>query len=713
MQEIHFNKIDALNDQERLAIALDQAKRFKHEQVLIKFDKKTYNFEKDTAYTKIVHLSNTDSTQYPKKHIGMLLENLENVIFDGQGSLFQFHGNMMMFAMIESSNIEFRNMIFDYKISSTSEMSVSAYDTKQKWIEYYIPSSLNFEVKDKTLLWYSEKNKQGDYYWIEENDHQNYGIQVRYPHSEMGRSYFTEQNPFRYIETLSKIDNNRIRIKYEKMPEIKPVVGMCYQFLSNAKRETAGAFIFNSKNIKLENVQIAYMHGFGLLVQMSENVHFNSIKIKTRAITQRQTSSFADGIHVSGAKGHIIIENSEFDNTHDDPINIHGTFTRVEKKLDDRTLELAYVHNQQGGFTQFHPGDAVVFYSRTDLQSLNDSKRYTVETVLHQEDKSMIVRFEEPLPQNIDEKVGEEGLYVAENMTYTPKVAIKNNKFSHVFTRMILVSTNKEILIENNDFEPSTMASIFISNDSDEWYESGPVNDVVIRKNTFKVDSIGRTWWKYAPAIYFKPVTKGNQLPHYTTAIHNNILIEENTFYLRSDGVIRAESVGNLSFQKNKIFRLNPNIKISLPDSMLVTNQTEHKIPIKTYSDDFKGEVSLPSGPENNAGTTGNLFEFKACNKIKIVDNYYDEGLKPYVLIEDMPKESIVIEDDLKLVSKRDNYPVINDFKNIYYEIENPEILSIDQGILRPHLKGQTTIRACYLYGKEVVKSNKCSVRVN
>jgi len=67
-----------------------------------------------------------------------------------------------------------------------------------------------------------------------------------------------------------------------------------------------------------------------------------------RSETGRICTSYADLLHVSGAKGKILIEDCNFSQALDDPINIHGTFTRVEEKLDDYTLKLRYMESQRG-----------------------------------------------------------------------------------------------------------------------------------------------------------------------------------------------------------------------------------------------------------------------------------------------------------------------------------------------------------------------------
>lgn len=125
-------------------------------------------------------------------------------------------------------------------------------------------------------------------------------------------------------------------------------------------------------------------------------------------------------------------------------ILIHGTFTRVEEKIDNRTLKLKYIHHQQGGFPQYYVGDEVTFFTRDTLMSPNDEETmYRVEEVSHPgEDgndlRTMIVKFDKDLPEDIDESISGQPKYVAENVTYTPELEIINNKFHTIPTRGIL-----------------------------------------------------------------------------------------------------------------------------------------------------------------------------------------------------------------------------------------------------------------------------------
>ena len=92
----------------------------------------------------------------------------------------------------------------------------------------------------------------------------------------------------------------------------------------------------------------------------------------------------------------------------------------------------------------------------------------------------IILTLDKPIPEEV--KVNQ---HVVENITYTPEVSIHDNIFKETPTRGILVTTRKPIVIENNTFDGMGMAGIYISNDAQGWYESGPTRDVTIRNNTF------------------------------------------------------------------------------------------------------------------------------------------------------------------------------------------------------------------------------------
>ncbi|WP_206685923.1 hypothetical protein [Kribbella qitaiheensis] len=89
------------------------------------------------------------------------------------------------------------------------------------------------------------------------------------------------------------------------------------------------------------------------------------------------------------------------------------------------------------------------------------------------------------------------------------------------------------------------MASIYISSDAYQWYESGPVTDVTIRGNHFTRPT--------TPVIFVEPT---NQAVDLENPVHRDISVTENTFDINDITLINAKSVKGLRFTANTIRRL-------------------------------------------------------------------------------------------------------------------------------------------------------------
>ncbi len=685
--------------------------------VTVDFPKGEYHIYKDRAQQREYHTSNTNSIENPVKWIGLLIEDQENFTMQGNGSLFLMHGNMMALAVVRSENVTLENFSWDFSVPTISEMTVEETGTTEdgkEYTDYLIPECFVHEVdaEAKTIIWNSEKSPyDGTYYWTQRGIHNpSYGIGAYQPEGEMARSYYTNDGPFTNVSDIEEIDDTHVRIVYHSktggMREMQKK-GAVIQLAANAHRQTAGAFTWESENVTADHVNVHYMHGFGWLVQMSRDVYYKNCNLTPREGSGHRVVSFADGIHASGAAGEIVIENCNFSDTHDDPINLHGTFTRVEQRKDDHTLVLKYIHGQQGGFPQYHVGDQVAFFTRDTLESTDGETLYTVAEVISNPGekgndlRTMEVRFEEALPSGLSDKIGNEPKYVAENVTYAPEVTIRNCTFQNVPTRGILCTTRNKVLIEGNTFRGMTMATIYLSNDSNTWYESGPIRDMTIRNNIFYIKTIGRTSWEYAPAIYVNPITKGGQLPSEENPIHKNITIEGNLFYMDADTVVKAESVENLTIRNNTVLRMHPDISLEIAADK-TTLQAGDKLTLQTTAN---GSVRTKD--------TENVYEFTRCKNVRLEGNVYDDGLKRYAVLNGMSEENLInLDADIQTAHDR-SQPASAPVKNIVYMSDNPEVVSVDHyGKMTAKKSGTARVYACYSWNGETIRSNPAEITV-
>lgn len=502
------------------------------------FPENEYHFYKDFAQERFFHTSNTDSLKNYKKYVSMLIENKKNLVIDGCGSRFIIHGDIMSFGVFNCENITLKNFTLDYANPSNIELHVK--DIKGSGVIYEIPEFNLWYLDKRKFTFFEQSRFTKKNYWEFKNCNDSW-CSVCHRNNYVFRVP-NILGPFAFIRSAKRLSQTEVCVNYFKKPKCK--TGDIFTCSPNKNRNTCGAFFNESKNLVVENANINYLHGFGWLSQMCENITFFNCKFEPAE--NKTVSSFADSIHVSGAKGKILINKCSFSHSHDDSINIHGTFLSVAEKLPQNKLLLEYKHNQTAGFCQYHKGDKVIFYKSSDLSEQFEN---TVKSVVNPMENNLserqtIVEFEKPFSNNDFSS----GKYVAENASYCPDVEICNCRFNAIPTRGILCTSRGKVKIHDNDFSNVLMANIFISNDCSEWYESGPVRDVEIYNNNFKINKTDNLEWKHTPAIYFYPITKGKL----KAPVHENVYIHDNCFDVGSNYSVYAIGVRNIKLKNNK-----------------------------------------------------------------------------------------------------------------------------------------------------------------
>jgi hypothetical protein len=353
-------------------------------------------------------------------------------------------------------------------------------------------------------------------------------------------------------------------------------------------RDQVGAFMQHCRNVRLENINMRYMHGLGIVAQFCENLNYSHIQVMPAQSSGRAMASFADGMHFSGCKGNINITDAHFKGLHDDPVNVHGTHLQVIGKLSPRVLKLRFMHHQTYGFAAFFAGDSVMLVHSATLQGYGMAKVVDAKMLSPRE---MEVTLDRDAPSAT--RIGD----CLENITWTPSLTIRNSIFEGVNTRGLLVTTRRKVVITGNVFYRTGMHAILIADDASSWYESGAVQDVTITGNTF--EGIG---YNQGPGNYVIAIAPENHelVPGYM--VHRNIRITGNTFKLYDYPVLTARSTGNLIFQKNRI----------------------------TWMKDY-----LPAASERAS------FKLTACEKVDISDNDYALPFKPEVQLDGMLRKEV------------------------------------------------------------------------
>ncbi|MBE6741345.1 MAG: hypothetical protein E7570_03490 [Ruminococcaceae bacterium] len=515
----------------------------------ISFENTEYHFFKDYSQNREIHMSNTDSLRNPNKYFAMLLENLEDITLEGNGAEFVIHGDICALGILNCKNITLKDFTIKYYSPSVVEMKVKSIEKKN--VVFALPEHTQFNINENNIEFFEKSPFSDRVYWNYKNDENSFNQVVH-----IDKNVFRIPNDdgvFHKVKDIKKLSDSEIEITYSGKPKF--ISGAVYTITQNKNRNTSGVFVNESENISAQRLNINYLQGFGWLSQMCCNLSFEECNFVPEE--NRCVSSFADLIHISSCKGSVDIKKCNFAHPHDDAINIHGVFLRFKEKLDSKSAVFEFVHEQQGGYRAFHTGNKVKFYYRDSLEAILGE--FTVKQAIDYIDgKSVSITFEEELPEDIEATYDGESNIVIENVTYCPDVEICDCKFEAIPTRGILCTTSGKVRIHDNSFSHILMSQIYISNDADEWYESGPVRDMEIYSNSFYKDFDESYEDSDSPVILIEPITLGGKIK---AAVHRNIKIFSNNFETGKAYPVKAEGVENIGIFSN-VFKGKAKIKL-------------------------------------------------------------------------------------------------------------------------------------------------------
>lgn len=504
------------------AIAKALADAAKYESAIVRFPKGRIDLWPAESAKRELYVSNaTESDTLSKvKNVGILLEHLSNITLEGDETIVMSHGKMVHLAIINSRNITVRNIGFDYERPSMSEYKIM--EVKDDFALVKVQGDSRYAVIDQKVVWYGEG-------WKSDKLHT-----IRFDPRQEAMYYF--KNPAFQDAVATDLGDNRILFQgnFSDTELNKDDV----LTMRDTYRDCLGILNHFSEDLVFENIGFHYMHGLGMVSQFSKNISVIGLTAKPRPETGRIVAGFADFLHFSGCYGSISIENSLFSGSHDDPINVHGTHLQVVG-WEAKKIKLRFMHHQTWNLKAFEIGDTIGY---VDNETLLVYQQAVVKKVMRLSDRELELELDRPVPVELKEK------HCVENITKTPELIVRNNRFEHTNTRGLLVTTRKKVLIEGNIFFRIGMHAILIANDCNFWYESGPVTDVTIRNNKFL--ECGYNSYPDTYPIAIKPETHNFVKDRY---VHANIRIVDNEFTLFGPPLLFARATENILFKGNKV----------------------------------------------------------------------------------------------------------------------------------------------------------------
>lgn len=473
-----------------------------------------YLFRKKDATALRLPVSNTVVFgNDPVKHIGVFLDNLDNLVIEGGGAEFLFDGDMTAIVMQNCRHVRLENITIDYIRPRISEMTVLR--TEENSADFAIHPDSEYSTDDC-----------GRFCWVNAD-----GIKEALPSHQIVQCMAPDRSsnlrtvidPIRTASSFEMLDTRTVRFHYPE--KVAFHAGETYQF-RNPSRNEEGIVLDRCEDVIFDGLHLNFTPGLGIVAQMCQNLSILHHRHAPASGSGRVCAAFADCIQISSCRGNVVVADSFFSGAQDDPINVHGTYLGVES-INGREVLLKFRQQETWGFLPFDVGDEICFVRARDLNRMN---YYRVKTARQLDDFQVSLTLDSPVDGTVIPAD-----FVVENMSAYPDISIHDCIFECYPTRGILMSSAGKCRIYNNEIrQTAARPAILIAGDANSWYESGGVRDVKIFRNHIR--------FCRNAAIEICPQVDGQtEVP-----VHRNIEIRDNVFEKCSPVTVKYRATADL-----------------------------------------------------------------------------------------------------------------------------------------------------------------------
>lgn len=547
----------------------------KEKDIHLVFEKGIYKFLPDYAIGRYLEITNHGNGY---KKIIFNFNKFRSVVIEGNGAEFIFHGQAMPFLFDGCKNVLVKNITIDWDIPFNFVGEVVAVNEKEGWRDIK-PFKAGFSWR--------VRNGKLEFPNVDGFNYDKLGSTLAFDAKEKRPAHGAwdiESDP-RLVEQLP---NGFLRF-HEKLKNYPPIGSLLDSKGDREHDRYAPAFdVRNSSNIEMNGIVIHHALGMGFLFERSQQIKIHNCGIYLKEGTNRVVSTTADATHFCNCKGSILVENCRFENMLDDGTNVHGTYVEVDEVINNRSVRIKLKHFEQMGFLFAAPTDEVWFISQPSPQRASSA---VVKTVKKINEEYSEITFATPLPQGF--KKGD----ILENKTWNPEFTMRGCTIKNHRARNIVLKTPLKTVIENNFFS-SMMSAILFRGESFFWYESGAVNDVLIRNNIFE-------YCAYSGAehavLYITP-RLGKSFDQ-TALFDRNIRFENNTIKTFDNRIVIADRVDGLVIKNNTIIKTNQATQL------------------------------YPKAP---------LFDFRHCNNVLLKENSYTGNFETAIQTDEKSAKTLI-----------------------------------------------------------------------
>ncbi len=496
------------------------------------FCRPDYAFEKYCAITN--HGNGVKKILFP-------MIGYKSISIVGNGSKILCHAHMMPFLFERCESVNISNLTIDWDYPFTIIGEVIATNPEQGWRDLkLVEEGFNWEFKGDKLLFPN----------IDGFNYDNLGSTL--PFDKVTKRVVPGAiDIYSQPTKIEKLPDGNYRF-YERLKYYPPIGSLLNSKGVRESDRYAPAFEFKTSNsITIDGVIVHHAPGMGFLFEKSTDITLSRSQVVLSKGSPRVVSSTADATHFANCKGDILIEECRFENMLDDGTNVHGTYVEIERVIDSRKVRVELKHFEQQGFEFTEKGDEIWFIKSPSPNKLPEIGIVAEVKILNE--RFTEIEFEQDIPTEIAD--GD----ILENRTWNPTFTMRGCTIQNHRARNVVLKTPLKTVIEDNYFS-GMMSSILFRGELYFWYESGGVEDVLIRNNTFH--NVADCGSRHA-TLYITPrfSDKFSQSEQYD----RNIRFIDNTINTSNPKVIWADRVDGLTIKGNDI-TINDDVIASYPN---------------------------------------------------------------------------------------------------------------------------------------------------
>ncbi|MFK7697294.1 right-handed parallel beta-helix repeat-containing protein [Paenibacillus sp. HJGM_3] len=495
-------------------------------EVTLSFPPGTYSFRPDNMVERQLYITNHD--QGGTRRIAFPLQGHRRLTIDGAGSEFRFEGPMIPFVLDQTHGVTLRDFTIDWDRPMYEQGTVIESDEASFVVQ--LQADVPYSVADGRVR-----------FWFGGRLEPVWGLHDIDPESKAHVYQSGDRISWGAFAELWVEEAGEGRIRICGGPRHRPKVGSLIA-MRFGRRENPGIFVTGGSDVRVERVTVHHAPGMGLVAQRCTDIRLHMFRVALRPSSERIVTATADAAHFTNCRGRITLEHCLFENQLDDPLNVHGIYTRVAERLSDDTLLVRLMHEMTIGVEVAVPGDVMQV---VDSETLLGKASATVREAVALSARETLLRFAEPLPASV--QPGDS----VENRTWNADLTVRYCTVRANRARGLLITTPGKVLVEFCRIS-APGAGIKLSGDARSWYESGAVEDVTIRRNTFGACNYCHPDWGQAVIDIDPEIEPQHRRDGY---YHRRIVIEDNRFDTFGGAIVYGHSVDGFVFRYNRIRR--------------------------------------------------------------------------------------------------------------------------------------------------------------